>query len=287
MPGMNVSTPYVAAFGVGTTLSLLLVHMAVRRVVTPTHSVRSDLRGANPAWRLAQVGEVFGVIVLAAGVVRNCVLGQLRHDLLWVAAFGALGMVLWEGVAQLGKRLLFGTGLRGELDRDNAAAGLATAANAVSMALLLRPALAGNDLRSVGLAMTFFTLALFTHTAFVGLFRALTTYDDAEQIRGENFAAALSYAGISVSVAVMVARGVEGDFEGWARSLRGFGGVVACTLGLYPVRQLVVEGLLLGARPSLRGGALDKAIGTDRDAPMAALEALTYLAAALSITSLA
>jgi len=284
---MDVSTPYVAAFGVGTTVSLLLVHMAVRRVVTPAHSVRRDLQGANAAWRVAQVGEVFGVVWLAASVVHNCITGTLRHDLIWVAAFGALGMALWEAVAQLGKRLLFGAGLRGELDRDNTAAGLATAANAVSMALLLGPALAGNNLRGVGLAMTFFTLALVTHTAFVALFRALTTYDDADQIRGENFAAALSYAGLSLSVAVMVARGVEGDFEGWARSLRGFGGVVACTLGLYPVRQLIVEGLLLGARPSLRGGALDKAIGVDRDAPMAALEAMTYLAAALAISRLA
>jgi hypothetical protein len=41
-----------------------------------------------------------------------------------------------------------------------------------------------------------------------------------------------------------------------------------------------------GARPTLRGGALDKAIGADRDAPMAALEAMTYLAAAMAITSL-
>ncbi len=44
---------------------------------------------------------------------------------------------------------------------------------------------------------------------------------------------------------------------------------------------------VLGARPTLRGGALDKAIGADRDAPMAALEAMTYLAAAMAITSLA
>ena len=284
---MNVSTPYVAAFGVGTTLSLLLVHMAVRRGVSPSHSVRADLAGASGAWRVAQVGEVFAVIGLGAALVRNCVTGDLRHDLVWVAAFGALGMALWEGVAQIGKRLLFGAGLRAELDQNNLAAGVASAANAVSMSLLLGPALAGNSLRAVGLAMTFFTLALVTHTAFVALFRALPAYDDAEQIRGENLAAALSYAGVSLSVALMVARGVEGDFEGWARSLRGFGAVVACTLGLYPVRQLVVQGLLLGARPTLRGGALDKAIGADRDAPMAALEAMTYLAAAMAITSLA
>ena len=70
-------------------------------------------------------------------------------------------------------------------------------------------------------------------------------------------------------------------------TLRGYGGVVAWCLALYPVRQLVVEGLLLGARPSPRGGALDRAIGTDRSEGMAALEATAYLGTALAIARLA
>ncbi|MBL8603815.1 MAG: DUF350 domain-containing protein [Myxococcales bacterium] len=284
---MNPSTPYVAAFGAAGTLGMLLLHLVFKRIVTPRHTVRGDLRGANTAWRLTQVGEVFAVFWIAASVVQNCLTGVLGHDLVWVSAFGALGVLLLEGVSLLGKRLLLRAKLRAELDRDNAAAGLAAAASSVSAGILLGPALAGNDLRSVGLAMTFFTLAVFAQAGFVSLFRALTSYDDEEQIRGENFAAALSYAGLSIAVSVMVARGVEGDFEGWSQSLRGFGKVVAWTLGLYPVRQIVVQGLLLGARPSLRGGALDEAIGADHNNAMAALEAAVYLGTATLISTLA
>lgn len=284
---MNPATPYVAAFGVGATLGLLLLHLLLKRLLTPSHSVRRDLSGANTAWRLTQVGELFAVLLIAASVVHNCITGQLRHDLLWVASFGTLGVALLELVSLLGKRLLLRSTLRAELDRDNAAAGLAAGASSVSVGILLAPALAGNNLASVGLAMAFFTLAVFTQAGFVTLFRALTAYDDEEQIRGENLAAALSYAGISIAVAVMVARGVEGDFEGWSTSLRGFAKVVAWTLGLYPVRQLVVQGLLMGARPTLRGGALDEAIGTDHSYAMAALEATAYLGTALAITTLA
>ena len=43
---------------------------------------------------------------------------------------------------------------------------------------------------------------------YVALFRALTTYDDAEQIQGENLAAALSYAGVSVAIALVLAAGL-------------------------------------------------------------------------------
>ena len=47
-----------------------------------------------------------------------------------------------------------------------------------------------------------------------------------------------------------------------------------------------VEGLVLQSRPTLRGGVLDRAIGVDRNAGMAALEALTYLATAVALVQL-
>ena len=80
-----------------------------------------------------------------------------------------------------------------------------------------------------------------TLLVFVSLFRALTTYDDAEQIHGENVAAALSYAGVTIAVGIVVARAVEGDFEGWLTSLKGYGGVLLSLVALYPVRQLFVQ----------------------------------------------
>jgi hypothetical protein len=56
---------------------------------------------------------------------------------------------------------------------------------------------------------------------------------------------------------------------------------------LYPVRQIFVQVLLLRAPLSLRGGPIDLGISVDRNAGIAALEAVTYVATALSITRLA
>ena len=68
------------------------------------------------------------------------------------------------------------------------------------MGILAAPAIAGSDLQGLGLSVAFFALAMVTQAAYVGLFRTLTTYDDSEQIQGENLAAAVSYAGISVAI---------------------------------------------------------------------------------------
>jgi hypothetical protein len=52
------------------------------------------------------------------------------------------------------------------------------------------------------------------------------------------------------------------------------------------VRQVLVQGLILGRVPTLRGGSLDDAIGTDRNVGLAVMEALAYLATAVAIVQL-
>lgn len=280
---MNL-TLYTAAFGTGVTIGLLVLLRLVQRVIER----QRGLRASNEAHRMLQVGDVLGTFIVAAAVVKNNVTGEsLAHDLTWTAAFGVLGLVVVQAAGHLSARTLLKGQLFAELDRGNPAAGLAASAHVVATGILAAPAMAGGDLESVGLALFFFALALATHVAFMVLFRALTTYDDAEQIQGENTAAAISYAGLSVALSVLIARGVEGQFVGWLPSLKGYLGVVACGLAFYPVRQIVVQGLLLGTVPSLRGGALDGAIAVERSEAMATLEAVTYVATAWAIASLA
>jgi uncharacterized membrane protein YjfL (UPF0719 family) len=281
---MAYHTRYVALFAAAT-LVLLLVAL---RVLRPLFARGTPSEGAAPARRMVEVGEVLGTLLIGAAVVKNNVRAvSLRADLAWTAAFAAAGFLMVQLVAWLSLRALLRARLPAELARGNVAAGVAAASHVLATSVLASRAVAGHSARELGLALVFFALALLTHGVLVALFRALTTYDDAEQIQGENLAAALSYAGVTVSVAVLVARAVEGDFTGWTSSLRGFAGVAAWALVLYPVRQLVVAGLLLGARPTLRGGALDQAVGTKRDAGVAALEAATYLGTALAVAVVA
>lgn len=116
---------------------------------------------------------------------------------------------------------------------------------------------------------------------------SLTRAHVAEQVRGENVAAALSYGGAMLAFALVIGRALEGPFTTWGDSLRSYAEVLLGCLALYPVRQLLVQSLLLGAPLRLRGGRIDEAIARERNVAVAALEATTYLATALAIYRLA
>lgn len=278
---------YVIAFAVSTTLGLLLLLQVGQRIAGP-RTIATDLASGNSARRLLRVGQVLAVFFIASAAVKNSVTGEsLTHDVLWVSAFAATGLVLVEITGHIGIRLLLQSRLPKEIERGNVAAGLAGGANFVATAIVTSHALGGNDLPSLGLSLAFFFLSQVTLHVFVSLFRVVTTYDDAEQIHGENIAAAISYSGALIAIAIIVARAVEGDFLGWAVSLRGYGGVLLSALALYPVRQLFVQTLLLHAPLTFRGGRLDIGIAAERNAAMGMLEAVAYVATALSIARLA
>lgn len=280
---------YVLLFGLSTMLGLLVLLRVGQRLVSPGHTVAADLSDDNAARRLLSVGEVLGVFLVAASVVKSGAQGEsLARDALWVAIFGAVALGLLVLTGQLGIRLLLRSRLPAEIERGNAAAGLAAGAHYVATGIITSRAVAGgSSLRDLGLSIGFFVLAQLTLYGFLSLFRALTTYDDAEQIQGENLAAALSYAGVSIAVAILVARALEGDFVSLRVSLLGYGEVLLLLLVLYPVRQILVQMVLLGAPFALRGGRLDAGIAAERNEGMGALEAVTYLATALALAQLA
>ncbi len=284
---MDLEPAYVAAFAVATTFALLLLFMAVQRLLYP-RPVTHDLQKGNVARRLMRVGQVLAVFMVSAAVVKEGLMGgDLLRDVAWVAAFGVVAVVLVSVTGRLGVQMLFSSRLPKELERGNVAAGVAAGANYVGTGIITTHAIIGHDLNALGLACVFFVLAQVTFHGFVALFRALTIYDDAEQIAGENLAAALSYAGLVIAVAIVVGHALDGDFTGWGASLRAYAKALIALVAFYPVRQLFVQMVLLRAPFALRGGVIDVAIGTQRDIGSGALEAVSYLATALAITELA
>lgn len=284
---MELSAAYTLTFGALTTLGLLALFLVGQRLLAPKHTLAGDLAKGNVARALLQVGQVLGVFLVAASTVHNCVTGEsLKHDALWTAAFGAVALVLFAATGRLGVKLLLRSRLPAEIERGNAAAGLAAGTNYVATGIITARAFAGNDLGSLGLSLTFFLIAQITLQLFVAGFRAFTPYDDAEQIQGENLAAALSYTGVTIAVALIVGRAVEGDFVSWSVSLAAYGKALLVALALYPVRQIVVQTAFLGGGLSLRKGRLDEAIAEQRNEGAAALEAVTYIGTALLVTRL-
>jgi uncharacterized membrane protein YjfL (UPF0719 family) len=286
MPAPDTSTTF--GFAASTTVALVVLFHVVQRLLSPKHTLSGDSGGRNVAYQLVQSGHLLAALLLVPGIVHEA----LTHDTLasaalWAVAFALAGIALIQVVGELGIRLLLRATLAKELETGNVAAGIAAGANYVAVGILAAPAIAGSDLSGLGLSVTFFALSVATLAAALALFRALTTYDDSEQIQGENLAAAVSYAGVSVAIAMVLSRALTGgDFAGWGSALAGFASVAVWVLALYPVRQLLVQGLVLGRAPTLRGGSLDDAIGTERNVGMAVMEALTYLATAVAIVQL-
>ena len=284
---MEPTPLYITLFGLGTMVALLVLLRVGQRVVEPATSVAKNLAHGNTAARLMQVGQVLATFLVGVSAVKAGALGMdVQHDLATVAGYSVAALALVLVTGNLGLRLLLQAKLPAEIARGNVAAGLAAGAHYVAMGIITSRAVAGQSLRELGLSLAFFAIATVTLHVFITLFRALTTYDDSEQIHGENLAAALSYGGVSIAVAILVGRALEGDFTGWLDSLRGYGTVLAFLFALYPVRQILVQSVLLGAPLTFRGGRLDAGIGAERDAGIGALEAVTYLATALAIAEL-
>lgn len=279
---------YVITFGAATTLALLMLFRVGQRVLAPTQTIGAHLEAGNTAHALLYVGQVLGVFLIGTAVALGCTEEHgLGRDVAWVSIFGASALALFALTGNLGVRMLLRSRLPKEIERGNVAAGIAGAAHYVATAIILARSVGGSDVSALVVSLVFFVIAQATLHLFVILFRALTSYDDAEEILGNNIAAALSYAGATIAISIIIGRAVEGTFVSWVVSLRAYAVALALNLSLYPVRQIVVQSLLLGCRPTLRGGRLDAAIAEDRSIGMGALEAIAYIATALLVSRLA
>lgn len=284
---MDLPVSYTAPFGAVTTVVLLGLHQLAERFVLRRPAIFGDLEQANTARAIERTGQVLGIGLISAGVVTGCLQGDsVAADAPWVASYAVAALVLLEITGQMGTRLLVRSKLPAEIARGNAAAGIASAGHYIATSVIISRCIAGHDLQTLGNSLAFFALAELTLLAAVSGFRALTAYDDSEEILGENLAAALSYAGITIAVALLLGRAVEGAFLGWLPSLRGFGLSTLAVVLFYPVRQIVVEGMLLGGGLSLRGSRLDRGIRA-KSVGVGAIEAAAYLATALIVTSIA
>lgn len=176
--------------------------------------------------------------------------------------------------------------LRAELGRNNLAAGLVAATHAVATGIVAAHCFAADSLTNLPVGAVFFGVAEVTLVVLSLLFRALTAYADDQEIMGENVAAAISYSGLLVALALVVGHAADGAFIGWVPALRSFTLFLLCALALYPVRQIVVARVLLGLPITWRDGALDRAIAQERSWVVSCVEAAGYLAAAFLLTGL-
>jgi len=249
----------------------------------------------NAALGYEYAGYFLGVLLIAGSVLDGItgsgpaagILTQGGAADVWTSAlqaglYGLFGILVLALFARLGFRVLLKTNLMAGVRANNPAAGIVAGGGHVAVALVVAGALSGNteggDFTVAGI---FLALGLIALWAITYLYRLITKYNDSQEITNGNVAAALSYAGMMIAIGMIVGHAVNGDFTDYGTSLALGGKAILFVLVLYPVRQFIVQGILLGGGFTLHGGRLDREISRDQNTGAGAVEAAAYMAAAI------
>jgi uncharacterized membrane protein YjfL (UPF0719 family) len=272
---------YFAVVGLVAALLLLIASQVLKGLFGPKITKKDTL----PA-RLVEAGHLFAVFLIAASVVRHSVKGESpASDLMWIAVFGGISVFLLEIVSGLGIRLLLKHHLPEEIDKGNIAAGIAAGGQYAATGMLAASCIQGDSFFGLEISLLFFAVAQISLHLMGVLFRALTSYDDDTEILGQNIAAALSYVGVILALSILIGNAASGEFKDFTSSFVGYGLALLYGFLFYPVRQVLLQGLVLRSKIQLRGGVLDKAI-VARDPGYAIIEVAAYIGTSLLIVAL-
>ncbi|MEZ5964827.1 MAG: DUF350 domain-containing protein [Planctomycetota bacterium] len=262
---------------------VLLVLLVLDRIIDRV--LGGGRRPAAAAHELVAAAEL-ATVFLFAGHATAAASGSGSSDWLWALAFGGLGLLTCRVVTAFGLHALFGRGLfGGGLAAASTAAGTVACGYVLATGIVGARVFAGGDAGGLVVALVFFAVSQVSLHLLVWLFRRLTRYDDAAEVARGNAAAGLAHAGLGLAVALLVAHAADGEFLGYADSLREYGFALLAGVALYPVRQLLVQTLVLGHAPALLGGALDDRVAAG-DLGAGACEAATYVGTALFVVAL-
>lgn len=164
------------------------------------------------------------------------------------------------------------------IEADNVAAGILSGGIYVSIAIILAGILNGtDDFSYIFPNIVFFIVGVVTLWFAICLFRFLTKYNDTHEILNENNAAAISFTGVVIAIAVIISHGLHGEFYSYTDSLYLYCRSIAVILFLYPVRQWLVQGIFLRKGFHFYGGILDDEIAQHRNVVAGLIEAITYI----------
>lgn len=265
---------------------LLIVARLVYQLVLGQSVTETLIHHDNKAAAVSLGGFLLGVINVVIPILSGPS-HSFWGDVKGVLAYGVGGIVAMAIASLIFEQYSRATGvpLREQIASGNLAAGIVDGAIHFASSQVVTGALTG-DGGSILPTIIFWLAGVAALIVLTHVFRMLTAYDDADLIKNGNVAAALGGAGLVVAIGMMVGFAVSGSFTGYSQGFRDFGLMLLVVLILYPVRQIIVQMLLLGAGFSFRGGRLDQEIATDQNVGAGLLEAIGYLATALVVTRL-
>jgi uncharacterized membrane protein YjfL (UPF0719 family) len=263
---------------------LLIIARAVYRVVLGQAMTETLIDRDNKAAAVALGGFMLGVIQVIIPILSSPS-HSFWSDVKGVAAYGIGGIIAMTiaGLAFEQYSRWTGVPLRNQIAQGNLAAGIVDGAIHFAASQIVAGALSG-DGGAILPTIVFWAAGVVALIVIAHIFRLITVYNDAEMIKQGNVAAALGCAGLIIAIGMMVGYAVSGNFTGYADGFRSFGLMLLVIFVLYPVRQIIVQMLMLGGGFSFRNGRLDREIAEDQNVGAGVLEAIGYVATALIVT---
>jgi uncharacterized membrane protein YjfL (UPF0719 family) len=268
----------------GAIVLLLIVARFINQFVMNIHLTESLVHKDYPAMGVQISGYVLGMMLIVASVLSGSGSGSLLIDARDVAIYGTTGIIVLALSSTLLLRVFLSAEAHESVRQGNIAVAITAAGSYIATALVIAACVSGDARGGNFLTSIVFMLAGFVALLVITyLFRRLTAYDDVQEILGGNVSAAMSYAGLMIAIGIIVGHAAKGDFVDYVSSFAGFGRALLAVVALYPIRQFLVQGLLLGSGFRLYGGGLDDEISRDKNINAGIIEAVSYIGAALLI----
>lgn len=203
------------------------------------------------------------------------------------ALFGVVGLSLHVFFGRLATSTLLNIAIRPAIESNTLSIGLVSAASYVSSAFVITGSISGfYQVESLLPTLIFLCIGIATLWILTYLFRFMTRYNDSVEICNGNTAAALSYSGIMIAISIIIRHAIEGEFVDYTTSLILYAKSLGIILFVYPIRQLIVQVILLRTPFYFYGGVLDEEIEQNQNISAGIIEASTYIASALLALSI-
>ena len=245
-----------------------------RRFVLRVELLEKD----NLALAVTVAGYYLGLVIVLGGVVSGPASISLIDDVIGLAIYGGLAIVLLNLSAWVNDRLVFSRfdNEREIVEDRNVGVGILEGANYVAVGLITAGAMSGEGGLVPGLV--FWVTGLAALVVAGVLYDRITSYDLHDQIEGNNVAVALAFAGVLVGFGNVIRLAGEGDFVSWNESMAEFGYYLAVGLILLPLVRLFADKVLLpGARLT------DELVQEQPNLGAGVIEGVSYLAASMLI----
>jgi len=268
-------------------VAMIVFARLVNQFLMKTHLSDALIKADNPALGVAIAGYVFGVVLITTAVLRGEGSGDLIQDALVALAYGIGGVLFLAFISLFGFKLFHAVDYLDEIEKRNVAVGVVAAGRFIATGLVIAGTISGDAKGGTALtAIVFFLVGQIALILIARLYRLLTNYNDTQEFISGNLAAAMSYAGVMIGIGIAVGSGLRGDFIDYQTSFIGFGKSLLVVLSFYPIRQFLVQGVLLGGGFAPYGGKLDEEISKDRNIGASVIEATAYISTALLVTDL-